>query len=70
MKYCILVIVLLLCSCSDVDHSGGIASFRIGGNEKYLLKEINAGMLCEYFPVLLESKELQDLSPDDNPIII
>ena len=61
MKYCILVIVLLLCSCSDVDHSG---------NEKYLLKEINAGMLCEYFPVLLESKELQDLSPDDNPIII
>ena len=41
MKYCILVIVLLLCSCSD-----------------------------EYFPVLLESKELQDLSPDDNPIII
>lgn len=69
MKYCILVIVLLLCSCSDVDHSG-VSLLSALGNEKYLLKEINAGMLCEYFPVLLESKELQDLSPDDNPIII
>ena len=48
----------------------GYRFFPHWGNEKYLLKEINAGMLCEYFPVLLESKELQDLSPDDNPIII
>ena len=47
----------------------GYRFFPHWGNEKYLLKEINAGMLCEYFPVLLESKELQDLSPDDNPII-
>ena len=48
----------------------GYRFFPHWGNEKYLLKEINEGMLCEYFPVLLESKELQDLSPDDNPIII
>ena len=48
----------------------GYRFFPHWGNEKYLLKEINAGMLCEYFPVLLESKELQDQSPDDNPIII
>ena len=44
----------------------GYRFFPHWGNEKYLLKEINAGMLCEYFPVLLESKELQDLSPDSN----
>ena len=36
----------------------GYRFFPHWGNEKYLLKEINAGMLCEYFPVLLESKEL------------
>ena len=48
MKYCILVIVLLLCSCSDVDHSG-VSLLSALGNEKYLLKEINAECCVSIF---------------------
>lgn len=40
------------------------------GDEKYLIEEINAGIVCEYFPTLLETSQLENLSPDDNPVIL
>jgi len=40
------------------------------GNEKYLIEEVSAEILCEYFPAFLKSMKLHDLSPDDNPVIL
>ena len=48
----------------------GYRFFPRWGDEKYLVEEINAGILYEYFPTLLESMKLHDLSPDDNPVIL
>lgn len=40
------------------------------GDETYLIEEVGAEILCEYFPSFLKSMNLQDLSPDDNPVIL
>lgn len=40
------------------------------GDKNYLVEEINAVLLCEYFPELLNNKNLRKLSPNDNPVIL
>ncbi len=40
------------------------------GDKNYLVEEINAGILCEYFPDFLKSMDLEKLSFNDNPVIL
>lgn len=40
------------------------------GDGRYLIEEINAGILYEYFPSLLKHSRLRNLSLEDNPVII
>lgn len=40
------------------------------GDENYLIEEIDAGILCEYFPAFLKSMNLVNLSLNDNPVIL
>ncbi len=40
------------------------------GDKNYLVEEINAGILCEYFPDFLKKMNLEKLSFNDNPVIL
>lgn len=61
----VLAVFLVEVKVAKNDWIQGFRFFPRWGDEKYLVEEINAGILYEYFPTLLESMKLHDLSPDE-----